>query len=84
MIAGDKVGEVYLRGSRTRCDAYWHPTDGTPVLLCSIDLKAYNSHPHIRNLFIELATEVAINRGRTLDSAVALRVREPLPREVRF
>jgi len=65
MALGDKIGDIFLRANNMRVDAYWYPADGTPeVFLCSIAQSAYNDHPHLRELFIELATEVNINRGR--------------------
>jgi hypothetical protein len=78
----DKIGDVFLRADKSRCHAYWRPIDGADVFLCAIDLSAYNNHPHLRELFTELATEVAINRA--CGSGVMLRVREPLPATVRY
>jgi hypothetical protein len=40
--------------------------------------KHRDRHLHIRELLIELAAEVAINRGRKAGDGAALRVREPL------
>jgi hypothetical protein len=63
MATGDKIGDIYLRGDKSRCHAYWRPTDGTPdVCLCSIDLAAYTQHPQLRDRFVALAAEVALGR----------------------
>jgi hypothetical protein len=74
MAAGDKIGDVYLRKDKSRCCAYWRSVDGTPdVFLCAISLKVVSSHLHIRELFIELAGEVALNLKREAGSGVTLR-----------
>jgi hypothetical protein len=83
MSAGDKIGDVYLRSDKSRCHAYWRPADGAPeVFLCSISLPVYNRHPHLRELFIELATDVAINHKRAAGSGVMMRAREPMPKSI--
>jgi hypothetical protein len=84
--AGDLIDQRALQaprcpaGDKRRCTAYFRPVDGTPEMLCAIDLSAYTNHPHIRDLFIELATEVAINRDCEPGNSVTLRPRQPLPR----
>jgi hypothetical protein len=83
MAAGDRIGDVYLRGDKSRCNAYWRAADGTPeVFLCSIGRSVYNRHPHLRELFTELATEVAINHKRAAGSGVMMRAREPMPKSL--
>jgi hypothetical protein len=52
--------------------------------LCSISLPVYRKHLHLRTLFVELASEVVMNRGRAPDDAVTLRAREPLPASFRW
>jgi len=62
-----------------RCVAYWRPVDGSSdVFLCAMDLSACSSHPHLRNMLVELATEVALNRGRKAGHSATFRVREPI------
>jgi hypothetical protein len=75
----EKTGDIYLISEKARCVAYWHPVDGwRDAFLCAMDLDACSSHPHLREMFIELSTEVALNRGRQTGDSVTLRVREPL------
>jgi hypothetical protein len=77
MAVGDKIGDVVLRGAKSRLHAYWRPTDGTPaVWLCAISRAAYERHPHVRKLFVELASEIQINRDRPPESPVTLLARE--------
>jgi len=42
-----------------------------------MDLNVYGAHPHVRDLFVELATEAALH-GREAGLGVTLREREPL------
>jgi len=77
----EKTGDIFLTNEKGRCVAYWRPVDGSrDMFLCAVDLQIYNNHPHLRDLFVELATEVTINRGREAGDSVTLRVREPLPK----
>jgi hypothetical protein len=74
MTGESKLGDVYLRRNKSRCCAYWRAVDGTSdVFLCSIDLIAYRRHPHLRDLLVELASEVALNLKREAGSSVTLR-----------
>jgi len=85
MGIGDKIGDLYLRGKKSRCHAYYRTTDGAPeVFLCSIARSAYNDHPHLRDLFIELATEVMINHKRAAGSGLCIRTREPMLASFRY
>ena len=60
-----KAGDIYQASEKGRCVAYWRPADGSPdVVLCAADLSSCRKHPHLRELLIELAAEVALNRGR--------------------
>jgi hypothetical protein len=70
----------YLSGQRKgRCVAYWRPAHGSPErFLCAADADACRKHPHLRELLIELAAEVALNRKRAAGDSVALRVRAPI------
>jgi len=43
-----------------------------------MDLSAYNTHPHLRQMFVELASEVALNRECAAGSSRTFRVREPV------
>ena len=62
-----------------RCVAYWRPAHGSPErFLCAADADACRKHPHLRELLIELAAEVALNRKRAAGDSVALRVRAPI------
>jgi len=54
------------------------------LFLCAVDFKVYDDHPHLRDLFVELASEVALNRERKAGDSVCLRVREPLPKSPVF
>jgi hypothetical protein len=73
MTAGDKIGDVLLRGVKGRCEALWRPTDGThDVVLCSIDLQAYRDDAQLQKLFIDLAIEAARVAAR-----VVVRLQEP-------
>jgi hypothetical protein len=73
MALGAKIGDVYLRKDKSRCCAYWRPADGTAeVFLCAISLKVFSNHPHLRESFIKLATEAALNRERAMGSSVTL------------
>ena len=47
------------------------------VSLCG-GADACGKHPHLRELLIELAAEVALNRERAAGDGVALRVRAPI------
>jgi hypothetical protein len=74
-----KTGDIYMTTEKGRYVAYWRPVDGSPdVVLCTADLDTCGKHPHLRELLIELAAEVALNRGRAAGDSVALRVRAPL------
>jgi len=75
----------YLRADKSRCHAFWRPTDGTPeVFLCSINRAAYETHSHLRELLVELANEVQINHKRAAGNSLCLRAREPMPKTFRY
>jgi hypothetical protein len=75
----EKTGDVYLIGEKGRCVAYWRPVDGSrDVFLCATDLNACSNHPHLREMLIELAAEVALNRGREAGDSATFRVRGPV------
>jgi len=80
----DKIGDLCLRSDKSRCHVYWQPTDGPEVFLCSINRSVYNDHPHLRDLFIELATEAMINHKRVAGNGLCIRPREPLPASFRY
>jgi hypothetical protein len=75
----EKTGDIFLTNEKRRCLARWRPVDGSrDVFLCAIDLETYNKHPHIRKMFIELATEVYLNRELEAGASMTFRVREPV------
>ena len=75
----EKTGDIYLASEKGGCVAYSRPADGSPErFLCAADADACGKHPGLRELLIELAAEVALNRGRAAGDSVALRVRTPL------
>jgi hypothetical protein len=79
MAVGDKIGDVVLRGAKSRLHAYWRPTDGSrDVFLCAMDSSAYNDHPHLRKMLSDLALEIAVNRERKAGDSMTFRVSEPL------
>jgi hypothetical protein len=85
MMDRDVVGEVRLCVDKSRVHAFWQPADGSSrAFLGSIDLATYNNHLHIRTLFIELASEVMINRTRAAGSSIPTRTREPPPASFRY
>jgi hypothetical protein len=72
----EKVGDIFLAKEGGRCVAYWHPANGSPdAFLCALDLDAYTKHPHLRDLFVELATETALNLQRAAGEGVTLATR---------
>ena len=78
-MAGTKIGDVFFREERDRCCAYWRAVDGSSDLfLCAMDLSVCSSHPHLREMFVELATEVALNRDRAAGNSATFRVHEPV------
>ena len=78
-MAKTKTGDIWLVGEKGRCVAYWRPADGScDVFLCAAPADAIDKHPHLRELLIELAAELALNRDRAAGDSVALRAREPL------
>jgi hypothetical protein len=79
-----KTATVYLGNEKERCVAWLRPVDGLPVFLCAMEQSTYNDHPHLRDLFVELAQEVYMNRTREKGDSVCLRVREPLRGTVQF
>jgi hypothetical protein len=53
----EKTGDIFLTDERGRCLARWRPVDGSRhVFLCAMDMGTYNRHPHLRKMFVELAT----------------------------
>jgi hypothetical protein len=75
----EKTGEIYVTTEEKHCVARWRSVDGsTDVFLCAVDLEAYKRHPHLRKMFVELATEVMLNRERRAGDSMTVRVREPV------
>jgi hypothetical protein len=80
----EKIGDVCMRNVHGRFAAYWCPVDGSRAFLCAIEQRAFDNHPHVRDLFMELSQEVLLNRAREKGDGRCLRVREPLARTVRI
>jgi hypothetical protein len=73
------TGDIYLIDDAGRRSAYLRPVDGSAdIFLAAADLKACNTHTHLRELLFELAGEIALNRERASGAHVVLREREPL------
>ena len=69
-MAKTKTGDIWLVGEKGRCVAYWRPADGScDVFLCAAPADAIDKHPHLRELLIELAAELALNRSRAAGTA---------------
>jgi len=73
----EKMGDICVRGVKGRVGS-------RDVFLCAIEQNTLNNHAHLRDLFVELAQEVCMNRAREKGDSVCLRVREPLVRSVQF
>jgi len=81
----EKLGDIYVTSEKKRCVAYYRPVDGAPhVFLCAMESSTFNDHPHLRDLFVELAQEVHMNRTRAKGDSVCLRVREPLVKSYEY
>ena len=75
----EKTGDIYVTNEKGRCVAYWRPVDGSrDVFLCAMDMGTYNKHPHLRKMFVELATEAMLNRECEAGASMTFRVREPV------
>jgi len=60
-----KTATVYLASEKDRCIARLRPVDGADeIFLCAANLDVCNNHPHVRELLIELAGEIAITGRR--------------------
>src|SRR5262249_30516545 len=74
----EKTGDIYVSSEKGRCIAHYRPVDGSrAVFLCAVELSACNDHPHLREMLVELATEVALNREREAGNSMTFRVHEP-------
>ena len=81
----EKTGDIYVKGEKGRCVAYYRPADGSPhEFLCAAEQSVCDNHPHVRDLLVELAQEVHMNRARAKGAGVCLRVREPLTQRFAF
>ena len=77
--AMEKTGDIFLTTEKKRCLARWRPVDGSrDVFLCAMDWDTYSTHPHLRKMFVELATEAMLNRGREAGASMTFRDREPI------
>jgi hypothetical protein len=75
-----KIAEIHLVDAKGRLAAFWRPVDGSrESFLAAADAAACRKHPHLRELLLELAHELALNRVRPAGDSVALRERPPLP-----
>jgi hypothetical protein len=73
MPAENKVGDIFLNHDEFVCRAFWRPLDGSPeVLLCSMHVGTYERHPAIRELFANLAADIAINLDRPAGSGITV------------
>ena len=81
-----KTGDIliHLVSEEGRYVCYWRPVDGSSpdIFLCAADADIVSKHPHLRDLFAELAAELALNRGRESGDGRTLRVREPLAKSI--
>src|SRR5262245_64122972 len=60
-----KLGDIYLIDDKGERRAICRPTDGAPdVFLCAINSQVYNNHPALRETFVQLAADVAVNLSR--------------------
>ena len=76
----EKTGDIYLVSEKGRCVAYWRPVGGSPdAVLCAADSSACDRHPHLRELLLELAREMAINRGRKAGDSVTMLAPRAVP-----
>ena len=81
----EKLGNIFVRGEKGRCVAYYRPADGSPhEFLCAAEQSVCGNHPHVQDLLVELAQEVHMNRTRAKGDGVCLRVREPLTKRYVF
>jgi hypothetical protein len=84
-MAENKLGDIYLEKDESVCRAFWCPPDGTPTLLCTMHIRAYERHTSLREAFANLAGEIAINLNRPAGSAVTLqRLPTARPAEVKL
>jgi hypothetical protein len=75
----EKTGDIFVTNEKKRCVARWRPVEGSPdVFLCAMDWETYNRHPHLRKMFVELATEAMLNHDREAGASMTFRVREPV------
>ena len=75
----EKTGDINATSEKGRCVARWRSVDGSrDVFLCAIDMGVYNKHPHLRKMFVELATKVMLNCEREAGASLTFRVREPV------
>jgi hypothetical protein len=57
-----KLGDIFLEQDNVACRALWRPADGSPdTLLCAINLRVYSDHSFIKDAFVRLAADVAVN-----------------------
>ena len=79
----EKTGDIFLTTEKKRCLAWWRPVDGSrDVFLCAMDWDTYSTHPHLRKMFVELATEAMLNRGREAPRASSSAIIKVAPREI--
>jgi len=66
----NKLGDLCLDRDDQLCRAFWRPADGSPdTLLCAINLRAYTDHSFIKDMFVHLAAEVAVNLNQPKGSS---------------
>ena len=68
-----KTGDIYLASEKESSVHLSAPGRWLARLfLCAADADACGTHPDLRELLIELAAEVALNRGRAAGDSIAL------------
>jgi hypothetical protein len=77
-MAENKIGDIYVEKAET-VRAFWRPLDGSPyVLLAAMNLYVHESHPTIRELFVNLAAAVAVNLNRAAGQAITVQSVPPV------
>src|SRR5262245_31945490 len=74
IAANEKLGDVILEKDKATCRALWRPSDGSAdVLLCTMNLRAYERHATLREAFAVLAADIAINLNQPAGSTIVVR-----------
>jgi len=85
MPNGDRLGDIVLDQDETMVRALWRSLDGSPeVRLCSIDRGCYERHPALREAFVSLAADIAINLNEPAGNTRTVQHRPAQPAEARI